>query len=93
MANDLNMELEGKYVILKGGKGGYKGTEIERVFLCEGGFGCSSGTIGSAIYGKFVFDGEECRIEGYEVERIATVTEVKAARETRNISKNKTMWE
>ena len=80
MGNKLNIELASRYIILQsGGRQGYKGNDIERVFYCESGFGCSSATSGNAIYGKFVFDGEECRIEGYEIERLATDKEVNQA--------------
>ncbi len=80
MGNNLNIELDKKYIILRSGKHGFKGNDIERVFYCDGGFGCSSATSGNAIFGKFVFDGEECRVEGYQVERLATETEIKQAK-------------
>jgi hypothetical protein len=69
MANSLNLELTGKRVILSGSR--YRGNKEERMFLCESGFGCHSFTSGRAIYGKFVKDGEECRVDGYEIEGLA----------------------
>jgi hypothetical protein len=86
MGNSLNQELEGKYVVLK--RKYYKGDDpIERVFLCEGGFGCSSYTIGTAISGTFVIDRDKMRVEGYEVERLATPKEVDIAK-TKFFEKN-----
>lgn len=75
MANSLDMELEGKIVILDNQY--YKGEkDIDRAFLCEDGFGCSSFTHGNAITGKFLIDGEHCRVEGYQVKRLATDEEI-----------------
>ena len=77
MANSLNKNLTGTFVVLKSPL--YKGNEIERVFFCEGGFGVSSFTSGKAVYGHFVFDGEKCRIDGYNIERFAKDNEIKEA--------------
>jgi len=81
MANSLNIELENRYVVLKSGN--YKGTDIQRVFLCKDGFGCGAKTRGRAIYGEFVFDGEQTRVEGYEIERLATSEEIEEAKKIR----------
>ena len=86
MTNSLNQNLEGKYVVLK--RSYYKGDDpIERVFLCEGGFGCKSYTMGSAVSGMFIIDRERARVEGYEVERLATPEEVDIAK-TKFFEKN-----
>ena len=88
MANSLGEDLEGKYVVLK--RSYYKGDDpIERVFHCEGGFGCKSYTMGSAVVGTFVFDGEHVRAEGYEIERFATSEEVDIAKTKLEKSKKK----
>lgn len=71
MKDDLG-DLTNKVVVLN--RLYYTGTENERHFLCLSGFGCSPYAIGNAIFGKFVFDGEECRIERYEVEKLAPET-------------------
>jgi hypothetical protein len=63
------MELKDKVVILS--ERYYKGTEEHRRFRCESGFGCSPQTIGGAIFGTFLHDGERCRVEGFEVEKLA----------------------
>ena len=80
MANSLDQELEGKYVILD--KKVYSKTkdDIERIFLCKNGFGCSATTHGKAIFGEFVFDGECCRIGGFEVKRLAKEQEIEEAK-------------
>lgn len=67
--NSLNAELEGKVVILS--RECYKGSEEERKFKCSGGFGCHAKTIGTAVFGEFLCDGEKCRVEGYEIEKFA----------------------
>ena len=69
MANALHIDLAGKTVILSSKL--YKGTDEERRFLCKAGFGCRPGTSGTAIFGEFLSDGEKCRINGSDVERLA----------------------
>lgn len=67
--NSLDMELEGKTVVMSPKY--FKGDEEARKFKCEGGFGCHSHTVGSAIFGCFILDGEKCQVEGYMVEKLA----------------------
>ncbi|MBI2047169.1 hypothetical protein HYT26_03335 [Candidatus Pacearchaeota archaeon] len=81
MANNLNQELKGKFVVLKAAA--YKGDKLKRIFFCEEGFGTSSKTGGTAIFGYFVSDGEDCKIGGYEIERFARDGEVKEAKRLR----------
>lgn len=77
--NNLKIDLTGKYVILD--RKHYRGeTDIERMFFCTGGFGCSPQTIGRAIFGHFTIDAEETRVEGYQVKRLATEAEVAQAK-------------
>jgi hypothetical protein len=60
----------------------------ERVFLAQGGFGCSAETMSSAVIGEFVADGERCRVEGYDLDtRLATLDEVTAALDLREARK------
>ena len=88
MSNSLDMELEGKIVILD--RQYYKGeNDIERAFLCKDGFGCSSCTRGSAIFGKFLIDGESCRIEGFQVKRLATQEEIEQFKKEEKYSEEK----
>jgi len=76
--NSLNQNIpEGTVVILSTR---FKGTEEDRTFVCRSGFGLSDKTRGTAISGYFVKDGEECRVEGTDIESIAenqTVPEIK----------------
>lgn len=81
MANSLNIDLKDKFVVLS--KEAYPGSIIKRVFHCEGGFGISSDTMGTAIFGYFIYDGERCRVEGYEVDKLATNDEIEKARKLR----------
>ncbi len=80
MANKLNIDLKSKYVILS--KKYFKGTDLERLFLCESGFGCSPFTMGCAIFGTFVTLGIQERVEGNEIERLAEAEEIELARKT-----------
>ena len=76
MGNNLNADLKGKWVVLEKTyfKKGMKAEE--NLFFCENGFGTSIQTMGNAVFGHFQ-DGEECRIEGYDIRRFATEEEVK----------------
>ena len=82
--NNLNEDLTDRYVILS--KDYWKPTEkwdahlLQRVFLCQGGFGVSPDTIGRAVFGEFVYDGESTRANGEEIERFATETEIRKAK-------------
>ena len=69
MANALNINLYGKVVILK--EKYYAGTENQRMFKCVAGYGTLIDTKGTAIFGYFIDTREECRVEGYEVEKLA----------------------
>jgi hypothetical protein len=51
-----------------------------RVFHARGGFGCSPDAIGRAVFGTFVRDGEEARMNRGHVERFATDEEIAAAK-------------
>ena len=80
MANALNEDLEGRVVILaaKHLDPALVGAEL-RAFRVRGGFVARSYTSGNALFGTFLFDGEDCRMEGWMVERIATDEEVAQA--------------
>ena len=79
----MDKDLVDQYVVLKDKY--YKGDEIDRVFLCKGGFGCHPFTSGSAVFGEFISYGPpDTRIERYEIERFATTTEITAAMQRLN---------
>ena len=67
MSNRLNIDLHGKTVLLN--KEHFKeGTDLR--FVCKNGFGCSSFTNGTSIYGTWVADGQDDKINGYDVESL-----------------------
>jgi hypothetical protein len=75
MGNSLNEDLTGKVVFFK--QSTLSVTAEEHPFLAEGGFGCHPHTSGTALVGTFLSDGEEVRMDGYMVERIASDEEVR----------------
>jgi len=77
MANNLDIDLTGKVVVFKQGYLTVPATE--HPFLVEAGFGAKPHTMGRALLGTFLSDGEECRMEGYMVERLATEEEIASA--------------
>lgn len=84
-ASVRGQDLTNKYVVLMDKY--YRGDEVRRVFKCEGGFGCSPDTIGSAVMGTMIYSGEKFRAERFEVGRMATEEEVKQAEEIREKTK------
>lgn len=80
MGNTLNKNLEGQTVIIAAKHLRPEFAEPHlRVFRVRGGFGASPVTRGNALFGEFLSDGDSCRMEGWQVERIATPAEVTAA--------------
>ena len=69
MSNALKQDITDRVVILRADR--YKGSEAERKFLCEGGFGCHPHTNGTGVFGKFLSDGEQARVHGYDIEKLA----------------------
>lgn len=63
--NIWDLQLEGITVVVKG----Y--ADPLCIFKCSGGFGCNPASIGRAIFGSFLSDGEDCRIERTEIVRVA----------------------
>ncbi len=84
MANTLNKELAGHVVIIEAE---YLKPELDRpelrAFRVRDGFGANSYTSGNALMGTFLYDGDECRLEGYMVERFATEDEITDAESIR----------
>lgn len=72
MANALNIDIAGKYVVLNPLY--YKQPYIIK---CTGGFGCNPDTMGNAVGADFLIDGEHARVEGWQILRLATEDEVK----------------
>src|SRR5262245_8607009 len=80
MANNLNADITDKYVVLRESamSDDYKAMHW-RIFHAEGGFGVKPDTMGRAVFGTFVADGEQALMEGFHIERYATDTEVAIA--------------
>lgn len=77
MANALNEDIEGRYVVLAEGAMAPQYRAIEhRVFFAKGGFGCVPYTRGTAVVGVTPIDGAKFRVEGYDIERFATDEEI-----------------
>ena len=80
MANSLKTELTDKVVIIKVDK--LRPGHIQskcRLFRVAGGLGAQSSTTGTELFGEFLCDGENGRINGYDVERFATDEDMKRA--------------
>lgn len=80
MANALNKDLTGRVVIIRAQemKPEYAEPHL-RAFRVDDGFGAKPYTAGQALLGEFLADGEQCRLEGWRVERFATDEEIEAA--------------
>ena len=78
MANNLRIDLTGKTVIFS--QNYMKVPATEHPFLVSGGFGAKEYTSGRALFGTFLSDGEEARMEGFMVERLATEEEIETAK-------------
>lgn len=77
MANALNEDITGRYVILSEESLAEEYRDIKfRVFHATGGFGCVPYTAGQAVHGSTPIDGEKFRVEGFEIERFATDEEI-----------------
>lgn len=74
--NTLNRTIEkGEIVVVNKSwmKDEFKALE-KRLFVCNGsGFGTISGTAGTAIYGEWLHDGSQDRIEGHEIDKDETL--------------------
>jgi hypothetical protein len=85
MANRLDIDLMGKAVLIQAHllKPEFD-PAARRVFLVTGGFGAKPQARGTALYGTFVADGEHCRMEGWQVDRLATFDEIVEAKALRD---------
>jgi hypothetical protein len=77
MANALNEDIDGRYVVLRESVMSPSYRDVKhRVFLVTGGFGASPATRGTALHGVTPIDEESFRMEGHDVERFATDEEI-----------------
>lgn len=81
MANSLRLDLTGSVVIFR--QEFLTVPQLEHPFRVDRGSGASPHTAGRALFGEFLSDGEDARMEGYMVERLATNEEIEAALDRR----------
>ncbi len=80
MANNLNLDLMGKDVLIKKHSFGENFQDLTwRVALVTGGFGAYADKEGGMLAVYFYRDGQEEFWEGHHLERLATGEEVEAA--------------
>lgn len=70
-----DVNLTGKVVVIKKEFFNEQYANGDRRFLATAGFGCNPSLMGKAVFGKFLDDGEETRIERYDIEGLAAHTE------------------
>lgn len=78
MGNTLNENLTDQVVIFK--QEALRVPATEHPFRVTGGFGALPFTRGSALLGTFLSDGEKTRMDGWDVERLATQEEIDAVK-------------
>jgi hypothetical protein len=73
MSNSLNIDLTGKTVVVRAEAFRAEYNHLsERLFAVDGGFGAAPYTSGTAVFGTYLKDGQRARIDGNDVERLAT---------------------
>lgn len=74
MANSLQRDIqENEVVVLKKSsfKPEYQALE-HRLFKIQSGFGMRANTMGTAIFGEFLSDGEKCRMYSMDIDKKET---------------------
>jgi len=74
--NALDIPLTGKVVVFRDGALLPEYPPLDHLFLVVGGFGAQPYTMGSALSGVFLSDGEQTRMEGDNVARLANPEEI-----------------
>lgn len=82
MGNALRIDLTDQVVIFK--QKYLSVPALDHPFRVDGGFGAQPDTIGRAMFGEFLSDGERARMEGFMVERLATEEEIRAVLDRRD---------
>lgn len=70
MSAITGIDLKGKTVLVRRDSFSPQYRDGDRRFKCAGGFGCSPTAIGTAVFGTFLSDGEEARINRSDVESV-----------------------
>jgi hypothetical protein len=68
--NSLGIDLTGKTVLIRKEVLNEEFREGDRRFKVSGGFGAKPYTSGTALFGTWLVDGEECRMSGMDVEAV-----------------------
>lgn len=71
MANSLDKNLPPGTIVIIQKKGFIPLTDYR--FQVKDGFGCNSFTRGTALPGTWLVDGEECRLEGWQIDEKETL--------------------
>jgi hypothetical protein len=87
VVNPLNEVIPGsnkanyndKVVVIKRSFFSPEYADKDRRFTVSGGFGCHAEARGTAVFGKFVLDGERTQVERYDIEGLAAVIPPPAA--------------
>jgi hypothetical protein len=80
--NALGIDLTDKILIVE--QAVFPGRPVhKRVFEARGGFGCRPSLMGRAVMGEFLHDGDKCRLDGDDFERLATDAEIQEALDLR----------
>lgn len=80
MSEIKDLELQGKHVILTESAMAAEYRDITwRTVQAKGGFGCTPGLSGTAVFVEYVRDGDRGRFSRNQIERLATDEEVQAA--------------
>ena len=74
------VDLKNKYAVLKQAEGRNL-PAVRRVVLCQNGFGCHPRSLGTAVFGVEIVNGNEYRYDRCSFERLATADEVREAKE------------
>lgn len=74
----LGIDLKGKTVLVRKSFFKPEYADKDRRFKCESGFGCSPDLAGRAVFGTFLLDGEEARINRSDIERVCEESELSA---------------
>jgi len=87
VVNSLSQNLQGQVVVLRAEvfQPQYQALQY-RVWKVLGGFGASAVTMGRALFCRSLFDGEETRFDGMEVERLATPADLAAVTAAKGVS-------
>jgi hypothetical protein len=66
------VDLKGKTVLVRKKFFKPEYADKDRRFKCESGFGCNPAAMGNAVFGTFLLDGEETRINRSDIEGIVS---------------------